>query len=75
MGTALPVLCSICPTPLPSGLGLVRGRLGQKHRKGEEEGETKEARGDEVKAGNRRTRKDNFRPELLPTKPYICAQL
>ena len=75
MGTAMPVLCPICPKPLPRGLRLVSERLGQKYREGKEEGETKERRGDEAKTGNRRARKDQIRPKLLPNKPYICAQL
>ena len=50
MGTALPVLSPIHTTPLPSTLRLVRGRLGQKNRKREQEGEKKEGRGDEAKA-------------------------
>ena len=33
------------------------------NRKREEEGKTKEGRGDDVKTGKRRTRKDNFSPK------------
>ena len=50
-GDDLACLCSICPTPLPSGLRLISGRLlGQRNREEEEEGETQEGRGDEAKA-------------------------
>ena len=37
----MPILCPIHPTPLSSGLRLVNGGFGWKHREGKEEGEAR----------------------------------
>ena len=37
----MPILCPICPTPLPNGLRLVRRGLGHREREGQEVRETK----------------------------------
>ena len=62
VGTALPILYSSCPTPLPSGLRLVRGRLGWTHREREEEGETKEGRKEQRQEEEEKNLDSNYYP-------------
>ena len=62
-----PILCPIHPTPLSSGLRLVRGRLGWRNREREEEGETKEE--EEIKQRQEEEEKKNLDLNYYPPSP------
>ena len=54
MGTTMPILCPIHPTPLTSGLRLVRRGLGLRDREGTEEREAKKRERDVAGASRRK---------------------